>query len=468
MFFLLLLPFFAQAETKLTPEYVVNRILNEGRSAKAIELDALSAYTQYYTVGAAYDLGLASSVSYEDDRSTSVSGGGNLRDRNTLWSLALTKRVPTGTVLELGYNRTRQNSIFRTVGTRSPGVYHDLAEFTITQDLLGNFFGIAERRNIEAAEELLASSQLLKKERQEELVLDSLKLFWDAYVARESLREANAQRDKYDALVKEVQNKSKLGFGSPGDLPKARAEFATQVRSSKAAWYTYSTTLDRLYTAMRMEEYERDREVVFEFPEEFPALPTMVMPSIDSLRSVSVQKTLFDAADLKKKSVDLSARWPELKLIGSAGFSGLDPNRSSVFSSVTGREHPRYLVGLELNYKFFSDGRRASLNDALVGAESAHNEWEKAKEESRRDLSAAMENVRYSYAAAASAQEEMKYWEEALKAQERLYKQGRLDFSQLIQDYNSYYRSRSSRLRALGDYHIALQTYNAAIDELVK
>jgi outer membrane protein TolC len=194
----------------------------------------------------------------------------------------------------------------------------------------------------------------------------------------------------------------------------------------------------------------------------------MVMPGVDSLRAVTIEKTLYDAADLKKRSTDLSAEWPELKLVGSAGFSGLDPSQGRAFASVSGRDNPRYLVGLELSYKFFSDGRKASLNDAFVGAEEAYNNWEKAKEESRRSVSAAMENVRYTYAAVNSAEEELKQWEAALKAQEKLYKQGRLDFSQLIQDYNSYYGARSYRLRALGDYHIALNSYSAAVDELVR
>lgn len=466
LFFLLLFPLAASAEIRLTPNYVVTRILSEGRAAKTIELDALSAYTAYYSVGAAYDLGLEAKASYEDNRLITLAGGGNLRDQTTVWSAVLSKRVPTGTVIELGYNRTLQDSVFRSTSSRAPYAVYDVAEITITQDLLGNFFGVAERRAIEAADELLESSELLRKEKQEGLVLDSLKLFWDAYVANENLKEANAQRDRYENLVKEVQSKTRLSFSSPGDLPKARAEYASQVRNAKEAWYQYTTTLDKLLTAMRLDASERD--VKFEFPEEFPQLPTMVMPTVESLRPVSVQQTLFNAAELKRKSVDLSAKFSELKLVGSAGYAGLDGSQGGAFSQVTGRDRPRYLVGLELSYKFFSDGRKASLNEALVSAESAYNSLEKTKEDMRQALNSSMEYVRYTYASVSSAVEAMKQWDTALQAQERLYRQGRLDFSQLIQDYNSYYRARAERLRALGDYHIALHSYSAAIDALVK
>jgi hypothetical protein len=115
---LLLFPFLSQAEIRLTPQLVVSRILSEGRDSRAIELEALSAYTQYYSVGAAYDLSLAGRASYEDNRLASLSGGGNLRDKTTIWSAVLSKRVPTGTVFEIGYNRTLQDSTFRTTSLR--------------------------------------------------------------------------------------------------------------------------------------------------------------------------------------------------------------------------------------------------------------------------------------------------------------------------------------------------------------
>lgn len=466
--FLALLTQTASAELHLSPQIVVERILNEGRQAKTIELDARSAYTDYYGVTSIYDLGVAARVSKENSRITTITGGGNLQDRNTVWSLTASKRVPTGTLIELGYNRTQQNSVFRTPSLyRGPYAVYDVGELTITQDLLGNFFGIAERKAIRSAKEKLASAQLLKKEQQELLVLDSLRLFWDAYVHRESLREALAQRDKYEALVKEVQTKSRLAFSSPGDLPKAKAEFGAQVRNVKESFFTFSQSLDKLLTAMRMDETQREA-VKFDLDEELPPLPTMVMPGVDSLRLISVYKSAYDAAIYKKQATDLSANWPELKLIGSAGYTGLDATSGKAFSAMRSGNSPRYLVALELSYKFFSDAYRASLNDADVGYERAANDLDKAREDLGQQVGTAMENVRFTYAAAVSAAEEMKNWDEAVKAQERLYRQGRLDFSQLIQDYNSYYRARSVRIRALGDYHIALNAYAATVDELVK
>jgi len=467
LFLSLLLGVTGNAAVRLTPQIVIDTILNEGRDAKTIELTAQAAFTDYYNTFAAYDLIFGAGVSYEDSKIRTLSGGGNLRDENTIWSIAASKRFPTGTNIELGYNRTQQDSIFRTVNTnRGPYAVYDVSELTITQDILGNFLGIAERQANRAAEELLASATLEKKESQEQLVLSSLKLFWDSYVAKETLEEAIAQKERYEALVKEVESQARRSFSSPGDLPKAKAEFGAQVRNAKAAFFDYARNLELLFAAMRIQDRERD--VIFDMKEDLPPLPTMVMPAVESLRTVQVNKSAYESANLTKQATDLAVKWPELKLVGSAGFTGLNASQGSAFSEMAKGRAPRYLIGLELNYRFFSDLNRGALNGAAVTADQAYNNLLQSQENLRQVVGTAMENVRYAYAAAVSASEEMKQWEEAVKAQERIYKQGRLDFSQLIQDYNRYFQARATRLRALGDYHIALHTYSAAVDELVE
>jgi outer membrane protein TolC len=460
------LPTLAQAELRISPQFVVERILGQSRDARELDLERQSAYTAFYNNFGAYDLRLGGEVSYEDSRLAQLSGGGNLRDKNTVWNLTMAKRLPTGTDIAIGYERTQQDSVFRSASSRSPYVVYDVGTVTVTQDLLGNFFGIAERRTNHAARRLVEAAELLHKEEQEGLALNSLRLFWDTYVARGSLREAQAQKDKYEALLKEVQRKSRVSFVSPGDLPKARAEFAAQERNVKAATFQYSKNLEALLTAMRMQE--ADRKVTLVLKEEIPALPTMVMPPVDSLRLSTIRSREAESSQLALRAATLASDWPELKLVGEADFSALETTSGRAFSGVRRGGGPEYSVALQLNYRLFSDQYKASRNAAGVAYELAANAFERAKEDLRRDVGTAMEQVRFTYAAAQSAIEEMKQWEAAVKAQERSYNQGRLDFSQLIQDYNSYYRSRSTRIRAIGDYQIALQNYLATVDELVK
>lgn len=458
----------ARAEIRIDPQFVVNRILGEGYEAKTIELTAQQAYTAYYTAHAPYDFLLDASAGYKHSKALTLSGGGNLEDKTSVWSVNVSRRLPTGTVFSVGFERTLQNSTFRPTSSalRPNYAVFDVGSITVTQDLLGNFFGIAERQNLRVAEQTLHSEMLLKKERQEQLVLDALSLFWDTFVAKESLREAIAQRNKYEALVKEVQSKTRLGFVNPGDLPKAQAEYGAQVRNVKNSSFNYLTNLDRLVTAMRLDEGDKDFR--FEVNEDIPALPEMTMPEIDSLRTVQVNQALLESADYAKRAANLASTWPELRLVLEAGYTGLESTQGKAFASMTSGRNPVYSASLNLNYRFFSDQYRATQNNAEVNSAQAFNNLAFQRDEQRRLIAAAIERVRLTHVAAVSAIEEMKYWEKAVREQERSYRQGRLDFSQLIQDYNSYFRSRSTRIRAIGDYHIALHAYAAAVDQLVR
>ena len=455
------------APVKIHPQFVVNRMLQESRDAKTIELDRLAADSVYYNSRAPYDWIINGSGSYEDSQALFLSGGGNLRDKTSIWSLGLQKRIPTGTTFGVSFARTMQDSVFRPTGTgsRSPYIVYDVGEISVTQDLVGNFFGIVERRSNRAAIRSVEAAELNKKEAQENLVLQAIQLFWDTYVAKENLREAINQREKYEALVKEIERKNTMGFVNPGDLPKARAEFGAQVRNVKNASFAFLSTVDRLFVSMRLDL--PTEAVEFEVSQDLPPLPDMGPMNLDRLRMVEAAQVAYESSEDTKRAADLSGL-PDLKLVGKANFYGLEATQSRSFSNMLNGRDGKYSVALTLTYRLFSDQTRVNQNDALVKYEKALNTLLKTREEQNRELKTAAEQVRLTYASASSAIEEAKNWETTVREQERSYRQGRLDFSQLIQDYNAYYRSRATRIRAIGDYHIALNRFAAASDRLVQ
>ncbi|RYZ98776.1 MAG: hypothetical protein EOP11_20245, partial [Proteobacteria bacterium] len=281
----LLLSLTAHAETVLSPEFVVSRIVSESRDSRRIELDNQQAYTNYYSILGRYDFGISGRLSYEDSRIRYLSGGGNLRDENTIFSVAASKRIASGTVFGFSFARTGQNSILRTnqnFGGRDPNVIYDLAELTVSQDILGNFLGQAERKERRAADLTVQAADIVASEQRETLVLETLRLYWNAYVAKLSLREAEAQKDKYAELVSEIEKKARLSFVMPGDLPKARAEYGSRVRFIKSATYEYVRSVELLLAALRMQA--TDCDIRFDVKDELPAVPTMVMPVVDGMR----------------------------------------------------------------------------------------------------------------------------------------------------------------------------------------
>lgn len=457
----------SQAEVlKITPQFVVERVLSQGRDAKNIEFEALKAYYPLSLVLSIYDLKFDGSVSYEMSRARVIGGGGNDQDKTTIWTTLLSKKTSTGTTFSLGYDRTLQNSIFRTgsTSTRTPYAVLDEAEFTIKQDLMGNFFGIVDRRAEEVARQNIYVASLQKKENQEQLVVTALQLFWDTYVAKETLRENINARNKYEEVVKSIEEKTRTGFSDPGDLPRARAEYETQKKNVKEASFQYISLMDRLFTMMLLPP--RD-EIVFDVPVEVPPLPPLTKKEISSLRSVRAAEISATNAELEKRAADLGAL-PSLSVFGRANYTGLESLASRSFADVTANRYPEYEVGLNLSYNFFSEGTKGNQQLKGVLYEQSLNNLAKTKETEDNHLLETLEKVKARYAVAVSAIESVKFWEQAVKAQERSFKQGRVELSTLFTDYRSYYEAQSVRTKAIGDYHISVNELAAARDVLIE
>ena len=470
LFFLFLAVFSLNAHAeklKISPQFVVERLLAHGRDAKEVALTAQLADVSLLRARSIYDWTLSASGTYENSRAVALSGFTNLEDKTTVWTAGLTKKIPTGTTIGLNYQRTRQDSIFRpnSSSTRPANVFLDEGELSITQDISGNFFGVVDRGLVNLARQSVERSNLDKKEALEDLVLNGVRLFWQTYVAKESLREALQARSKYETLVKDVQKKAKLGFVNQGDLPRANAEYEAQSNLVKQASLNLIQLTDQLLTLLNISEAPEDIEFVSD--QNLPPLPILKTRNPTELRKVVSGNIALDNAAVEKRIANLSGL-PTVKLVGSMGYTGLDTEANRAFSTMTSGVNPTYLVGITLSYGLFSEATEANIKEKNINFMLQDARLSKVRDELKDSLRSAAEKVKANRAVAESSIAGLKYWEQAIKAQERSYRQGKLDFSQLMSDYNGYFRAQSLRTKAIGDYHISLNEFAAANDKLIE
>ncbi len=452
---------------KVSPQFVVAELLSEGRQAKEVTLNAEQSEVALHRALAIFDLSLNGSTSYEYNKSATLSGIGNLEDKTTVWKVGLAKKTPTGTTIGLGYTRTRQDSVFRpnSTSSRPPNVYLDDGQFSITQDLLGNFFGIVDRANVNVARRNVEQADLLKKENLEDLVLQGVRLFWQTYVAKETLRESLAARDKYATLVKDVERRSHLGFTDPGDLPKARAEYEGQASTVKQASLDYLQLTDQLFTLLnrKADQYE----IQFVADRELPPVPNLARKDSTELRKVQAGTIALENAAVARKVAGFSGL-PTLQFVGAVDYTGLETTRGQAFATMTSGVSPKVSVALQMTYNLFSEGTRATIQEQEINYMLQEVTLSRTKDELTDTLKAAAEKVQATRSIAENSTRALKFWEETVRARERSYRQGKVDFSQLILDYDSYYKAQSLRTKAIGDYNIALNEFAAANDHLIE
>jgi len=455
----------AGAVVRLAPQVIVDSVLNQGLESRAIQLEARKSDLPLARAQGAYDWTFNANSSYELTRLETLSGLSNLEDRNRLFSVGFSKKLPTGTALSLKYNRNYQDSITSSFlsSAHPPDQVLDFVDLGFRQDLLSNFFGIQERRRTAMASRDVAQADLRRKENLEDLVLDAVALYWKAYVSEAALREAIQAREKFGLLVRTVERKRSLGLAEPSDVAKVKTEFSSQDRHVKSASLQYLSDLDRLFSAAQL-PYEKDVE--FDVSLDLPAPPDDPAVELDELRPVTQARLRVENAQagLANAKMDLL---PKVTLFGQMSFNGVDQQPGQSFSELTSGVHPRYLLGIELNYPLWSESLRGEARHQELLQDEAFNEMNRAREARSIELKQAERSVRSNYIIARMAKDTMIQWEKIIEDRERLFRNARVGTAEIIQDYSFYFRSKADHVAAVADYYYSYHRLRAAKDELV-
>lgn len=452
----------------LSPQFVVDRTLTSSVEAKNIETKEALQKRSWYQARSKFDNKFTVNGSYEISKSESLTQVfSNDEDRTQSYGFGFSQKLPTGTNLEFTYARqTRSSELnsFAQANGLSPDWSLDTLALNITQELWQNLFGKADRLAVEVARENLKNASLQKIEDYEQLVLTALNQFWAAYVAQQNLQHSLASRDRFRNLVQTVQNKSKLGFTAPGELAQSQADLEEQEQRVKSASFTYLSAVDLLFKTLQMDP---PSDVTFKVEDTLPAKPKEQSLVLDTNRSIQLAKQKLNMSQLELESVE-SQQSPALNLVAEASLTGGDAEPSEAFSEALSGTRPIYSVGLQFATSFGSNLRQGELAHFRSQVMEKEYALKIAKDQLSVAHLEAQREVNTHFKIAESASRQVSFRDKAVKEFERAYRQGRTDIFNVIQAYNSLFTNQTKAIRAIGDYHIALNKLAAIQDELIK
>jgi outer membrane protein TolC len=457
------------APTPLYIQDVIEMVLTKGLNQKDIDFGFQKAEISLLLSEATFDTQMYIKGQNEDSRAETLGAVANDRDQTQTFGVGLSRKLKTGSTLGLDYSYIHResdlSSYAQSSGVFKPIQYYHLTTLSFKQDLLNNTFGFRDRRLTDAARLQFDRAQFERDEASEDLVLLAIKIYLDAYYAQENLKQSLAARDKYLLLLKSVQQKARMGFDDRSELTKTKAELQNQERNVKSASLTYLNLLEKLYAMLNATPPD---EVTIAVPETIPS-PSSVSPSpsIENLRKSKSTELLVKATDAEREAAQ-NNQLAALNFFGQAAFSGLDKSNSAALSEMNHRENPKYTVGLELVMRWGGSTQKAETLSKRVAHEEALNAQQKVQNDLNETLERTQRNLQSKYIVAVNAQETVKIWDEALQSQERNHRFGRITTAELITDYGSFFRAKSSLSGALADYQLALYEYQAARDELIK
>lgn len=448
----------------LSPKDVAELILKQSYKAQEVNLNSQLIRLQMAEIDKNYDFQLSAESGYLKNKFQTASNTSLLQDERYTTTVELKKPFSTGSTFGLSYSRLSDRPEFSLGATNSYQKYtEDIMGLTFEQDLLANFFGIADRAKLRSAKAIVDAAEVDRVSNLQNLVLDGIRLYWATYVAQETFQEALNSRNRYAKLVEAVRKKTGYGYSNPGELSQAQAELEGHEQKVKAASVSYLASLDSLTTLLKL---PAKSEIKFNVPEDIPAPPKTPTTDVESLRPVRASKLKSEAAADALRAAKSEAL-PNVALVANYYNQGLEENAGDSYSEMVGGSRPKYYIGVKVTYNFGSSYKDELALNKRMSRDLTESQLARQRLELSDRESDAIRKVQSTYAVALSARAQRSFREKASQELNKAYNQGRTEISNFIDVLNKYFDSEIALSKAIGDYQIALNEWAAFRDELI-
>lgn len=455
-----------QPSISLSQKDVAEMVLRDGRRTKEINFRYQQMRLDLATGFAVFDWKFLGSTGYRSDQSVGLTTTPWNKKENIVTELSLSKSFATGTTATVKYNRNafqgEANSTYTTQAGLTSGTV-DYLGLSLNQDLWANFFGSAYRGAWDAVQLTYQASSLLRTNELEDLVLESIRLFWTTYVSEQNFHDKMASRDRSKKLADAVRRKGGFGYANPGEFAQAQADLEGRVIDVKRASNQYLENLDQLTTLLGLPS---TCEIKFVVSDVIPPVPRLAEKPVQDLRTYRSGELRLKAAE-REYDAARSGDAPTVQLVGEVFTYGADREAGGAYSQAVSGAHPNYYAGVKVEYAFGANLLGEKRLNRRYRKELEEVSFSRLTQESQNTLLQSERKVQVAYAAVLSAIEQRKYREQAMRELARSFTQGRTDISIYIDAMNKLSAAEIQHSQAIGDYQTALNEWAAARDELI-
>lgn len=455
---------FGATSMKLSQNDVTKLVIEKSYKAQETNLKYQQMQLTPYQKLASYDWILSADSGYERDRNEGPLHPSTLTNQTYKTNLRLKKSLLTGTTLSFEYSR---NSLYgNDTDISNPKVTqytYDLLGVSVEQNLWKNFFGVEDRAALESLELVYQSNVITRENDLQALVLESLRLYWDAYIAQENFREALSAKERYQRFVAELQKKTRYGYSNSYELFQVQAELENREQLVKKTSFEYLNKLDALNQLLNLTP---DTRIEFPKIEIIPDPPKLAKRTLQEARQIRSQSLKIEAAESALIASRSGAK-PVLTINGTLYSSGFDEQSSIAESHLLSGVYPKYYIGMKFLFQFGSGYSGQDQFNKKVSLDLEQAKYQRLVDELQNNLISAERKIQTTFFNAYSTKKQIELREKALSATQRSFDSGRIDINFLIEAMNKFFTAKIDHVRAVGDYFIALNEWAALNDELM-
>lgn len=392
--------------------------------------------------------------------------GGTMADRyGTLPGTALVNStvitntlIPTDGGAPISFFATNYSS----VAVRNPfeTTAGDVGALTLRQPLLKNFWIDSPRLQIFLNKQNVKISELDVRLQIITTVSDVEQAYFDLIHAQEAVKVQQQALELAERLVAENRRRVEVGALAPLDSRQAESQAAASRADLLAAQSTRGT-LERVLKNLLSDNYNDWAKVTVQPTDALLAIP----------QSFNLQESwrigLTQRPDLLQAKLNLEKQgyivryqknqlFPELDLVGSYGYSASAREFSGAFSQIGSADNPFYSVGAQVTIPLGNTGVRNSYKAAKATKEQIGLQLKQLQQGTLIKIENAIAVAGTSFQRVGATREARLFAEAALEAEQTKLEKGKSTSFVVLQLQRDLTTARSTEIRALADYNIAL------------
>lgn len=373
------------------------------------------------------------------------------------YQLGAQKKFSTGTTVRAGID-AQQLIVRPAPGQSSMTGYQTTASIGLSQELLKNAFGSDDRMT----EKALGNVSEMKKRSGRQAIADSLMgsfiIYWNFIIADENLKTAQAAYKNTLDIRDLVKRKSALGLSEKSDLLdwESRAlQMQNSVEGAQLGFLNAKTAVLRALDLDRKSELLIEQDLLFAAPD-----ISYDIALKEAFKNRTDLANLRAANDISELNYEIAKGnlYPSVKAIAGLGYNDYNEKFGKSYDTFNKQWNAGVVVSSPIGNTYANAEVESAKNERAKRKIELSQLEDGIRDEIRIRLSACETSYKIYRQTTQSSEYSKGYYDQILQR----FMQGRADTTMLKLAFDNYIMLRTSALKSLVDYNVAMLQFDIA------
>jgi outer membrane protein TolC len=409
------------------------------------------------TLGAAqseegtFDPTLAAEAMNQEQDTTPVFLGSSQQETNTEWNARLSKRMTTGTELDLSWQNRRleTDSLFYPI---SP-IYNSGLNFGVRQPLLQGLGSEVQTAGLEAARRQAEAAAFQVDNRAADLAAEVKNAYWELVFAWQDIEVRKLALNLAEKLRDETKEMIEVGMLAAVEIYEPESEVALRERQLIGGEWAIGLAEDELKLLLNTKDWNSTLD-----PEDRPRM-VVSSPDFDQvLANALANRADIKAADLQVEAARLRMAaaknrvLPSLDLEGGVGVGGTSDSYRNSLDNISSDPDTIWQVGIVFSTPLGNNTAKGDYHQAKASLAKARTEAEFLRQQVRRSTREVVRDVELAVKGVEAAEKTSLATLKRLEAEQEKFEVGRSTANDVLEAQEAYAEAVSSENRVRVEY----------------